>query len=249
MDLDNWMLFDIERDATEVHDLAATQPAKLAELVAAFDADAHANYVYPLDNRGVHRSLTVPPFLEDDANRPRTFYPGAGTAALGVVAPLIADRDYRLRCHFSHAANDEGVVFAIGDPLAGMALFVRDRRGTFVYRGGTVDETLLQFDLPNGRIAFELRHDAIGARKGTGTILVDGRIAGTLDMSPTTILGLGVGEGLDIGCDRKLHVTPRYGRVGTFPYTGTVEHVAIEPGTQAPDSYANRRERDAQRGA
>jgi arylsulfatase len=234
MDLDNWMLFDLERDATEVHDLAAAHTAKLADLVAAFDADAHANYVYPLDNRGVPRSRTVPPFLEDDVNRPRTFYPGAGTAALGIVAPLIADRDYRLRCHLSHAANDEGVVFAIGDPLAGMALFVRDRRGTFVYRGGSGTETFLEFDLPDGRIAFELQHRAIGARKGTGAINIDGRRVGTLDMSPTTILGLGVGEGLDIGCDRRLHVTPRYGRDDTFPYTGTVEHVAIEPGPHPP---------------
>jgi arylsulfatase len=57
-----------------------------------------------------------------------------------------------------------------------------------------------------------------------------------------------VGEGLDIGCDRRLHVTSRYGRADTFPYTGTVEHVAIEPGAHPPGSYANRRERDAQRG-
>jgi len=164
MDLDNWMLFDIGRDATEVHDLAAAQPAKLAELVAAFDADARANYVYPLDNRGVHRSLTVPPFLEDDVNRARTFYPGAGTAALGVVAPLIADRDYRLRCGFKHAEGDEGVVFAIGDPLAGMALFVRGGRATLVYRGGTGNESLQSFDLPRGSVAFELRHRALGER-------------------------------------------------------------------------------------
>jgi arylsulfatase len=248
MDLDNWMLFDIERDATEVHDLAAAQPAKVAELVTAFDADAHANYVYPLDNRGVHRSLTVPPFLEDDVNRARTFYPGAGTAALGVVGPLIADRDYRLRCNFTHAEGDEGVVFAIGDPLAGMALFVREGRATLVYCGGTGSESSQAFDLSRGNVAFELLHRALGERRGVGRIVIDGREAGTLDMSPTTILGIGVGEGLDIGCDRKQQVTPRYSRADTFPYTGTVQYVAIEPGPHPPDSYANRRERDAQRG-
>ena len=66
-------------------------------------------------------------------------------------------------------------------------------------------------------------------------------------LSPTFILGLGVGEGLDLGLDRKLHVTPRYGGDGTCPYTGTVTHVRIEPGPHPADSYANRPERLAQR--
>src|SRR5206468_10065314 len=55
MELDNWMLFDLDDDATETRDLAREQPEFLAELVAAFDADAQANYVYPLDNRDVRR--------------------------------------------------------------------------------------------------------------------------------------------------------------------------------------------------
>ena len=66
-------------------------------------------------------------------------------------------------------------------------------------------------------------------------------------MSPTTILGLGVGEGLDIGLDRKQHVTPLYGGAACNVYTGSVDHVRIEPGPHPPDSYANRPERFAQR--
>ena len=34
MDLDNWMLFDLANDPTEIHDLAATQPEVLKRLVA-----------------------------------------------------------------------------------------------------------------------------------------------------------------------------------------------------------------------
>jgi arylsulfatase A-like enzyme len=247
MDLDNWMLFDLERDATEVCDVAASNRDKLAELVAAFDADAKANYVYPLDNRDVRRSLTVPPFLEEEINRARTFYPGAGTAALGVVAPLIADRDYRLHCRFTYSDSDEGVVFAVGDSIAGMALFVRERRGSFVYNGGQGEAVVREFDLTAGFVLFELAHRALGSRKGIGDIVVNGHAVAALDMSPTTILGLGVGEGLDLGRDRKLHVTSLYGRSDTFPYTGEVEYMTLEPGPHPADSYANRPERDAQR--
>ncbi|HXU67645.1 MAG TPA: arylsulfatase [Casimicrobiaceae bacterium] len=247
IDLSNWMLFDLANDATETQDLATEQPGKLRELVAAFDADAYANHVYPLDNRGVHRSLTVPPFLEASVNAPRTFYPGCGTAALAAVAPMVADRDYRIDCSFGHDDGDEGVVFALGDPIAGMALFVRDRRLCFVYHGGE-GKPVVRDALPlcRGDNRFVLDHRATGARRGQGTLSLNGQVSATLDMSPTTILGLGVGEGLDVGCDRRLHVSPLYERDDPFAYTGVVSYVRIEPGAQAHDSYANRPEREAQ---
>jgi arylsulfatase len=98
-----------------------------------------------------------------------------------------------------------------------------------------------------GDHVFELAHRALGARRGVGTVSLDGAVVATLDMTPTTILGLGVGEGLDLGRDRRLHVTDRYGGDGACAYTNTVAYVRIEPGPQASDSYANRPERLAQR--
>jgi arylsulfatase len=248
IDLANWMLFDLEHDPTEMHDVASEHPAKLRALVDAFDRDAEANYVYPLDNRGVRRSLTVPPYLEAELDLPRAFYRGAGTAALSVVAPMIADRDYALACRFTYCAADRGVVFALGDSIAGLALYARDGALRFFYHGGQ-GKTAQHDRLPacDGDNLFEVRHRALGSRRGVGTLILNGIEVATLDMSPTTILGLGVGEGLDVGCDRRLHVTERYGGNGACEYTGRVDHVHIAPGKQAPDSYANRPERLAQR--
>jgi arylsulfatase len=195
----------------------------------------------------VRRSLTVPPFLEDAYSRPRTFLPGS-TVAIGVVAPLIADRDYRLSCTFEFAADDEGVIFALGDLLGGMALFARAGALEFVYRSGQGDEVACEgLPLRAGTNRFELRHEAQGNRKGRGTIVVNDERVATVDMSPTTILGLGVGEGLDIGVDRKLPVSERYEGAGRWPYTGRVASVMIEPGAHPADSYANLPERKAQR--
>jgi len=247
IDLDNWMLFDLRDDPTEISDLASARPDKLTELVMAFDADAEANYVYPLDNRGVRRSLTVPPYLEASLKEPRTFYPGVGTAALSVVAPMIADRDYTLSCEFSYRAGDAGVLFALGDPIAGMALFARDGKLTFFYHGGQGRTAECVLPVRDGDQSFVLSHRALGGRRGAGRVTVNGEDVATLDMSPTTILGLGVGEGLDLGRDRRLHVTARYGGEGACVYTNAVRFLRIEPGPQAPDSYANRPERLAQR--
>jgi arylsulfatase len=98
-----------------------------------------------------------------------------------------------------------------------------------------------------GANRFELVHRALGARRGSGLVRMNESDVATLDMSPTTILGLGVGEGLDLGRDRRLHVTAGYGGIGACVYTGSVAFVRIEPGAQASDSYANRPERLAQR--
>lgn len=247
MDLDNWMLYDLRSDPTETRDLAQSQPGKVAELVAAFEADAQANYVYPLDNRGVRRSLTVPPYREASVGEARTFLPGTGTVALAVVAPMVADRDYTLTCEFTLRAGDSGVVFALGDPIAGMALYARDGALTFFYHGGQGRTAQCGLPARDGAVRFELVHRALGARRGAGRIVLNGDEVATLDMSPTTILGLGVGEGLDLGRDRRLHVTARYGGSGACTYTSEVAFVRIAPGAQAPDSYANRPERLAQR--
>ena len=141
------------------------ESVKLAELVAAFDADAAANYVYPLDNRDVRRSLTIPPFRDAACALPRTFYPGS-TSVLSVVAPLVADRDYRIECEFTHAGTDTGVIFALGDPLAGMALFARGGSLAFLYHGGNgkpVVATACRRSVGSNR--FELRHHALGERQ------------------------------------------------------------------------------------
>ena len=219
IDLANWMLFDLDADPAEIDDVAAAHPDVLADLVAAFEADAEANYVYPLDNRDVRRSLTVPPYLEAALAQPRAFHPDAGTAPLATVAPMVADRDYRIVCDFAWSPQANGVVFALGDPIAGMALYARDGRLRFVYHGGQGKGSACNdLGAASGNVRFELAHRALGDRKGVGTLRVNGRDVATLDMSPTTILGLGVGEGLDVGCDRRLHVAA-YGLPAPCRYT------------------------------
>jgi arylsulfatase len=247
LELDNWMLFDLEVDPTETTDLAQQEPRVLAELVAAFEADAAANYVYPIDNRDIRRALTVPPFLERSVSLPRTFHPGAGTAALAVVGPMVADRDFELHCRFEYQESDSGVLFALGDPIAGMALFVRGDEVRFVYHGGTGKHVICGAMAPQtGDNHFVLAHKARGGRRGEGRILLNGKGPEALvDMSPTLILGW-VGEGLDIGRDTKLHVSDAYEVSGSGSYSGKVAYVHIAPGPHPADSYANRPERVSQ---
>ena len=217
LDLDNWMLFDLRTMQRRSPTREGESGSSWRELVAAFDADARANYVYPLDNRDVHRSLTVPPFLEAACAAPRTFLPGHAHRCWRRRA---ADRRPRLPARVPihvRAGDDRGVVFALGDPLAGHGAFRARRRPLVrVSRRQRQAGGLRRLPARRGdeRFEFAIARWAIAA--GGGDLAMNGEACGTLDMSPTTILGLGVGEGLDVGLDRKLHVSDRYRRRWTL---------------------------------
>jgi arylsulfatase len=264
IDLDRWMLFDLEADPTECDDLAASRPEVLRELVAAFEADAAANHVYPLDNRDLRRVLTLPPHLEAAFAQPRSYFPGTETGAPVTIAPLLADRDYRIECGFEHPEGAVGVLFAIGDNLNGMAAFVLEDGLHVAFRAGAAIHRHVRLPLAAGRWRLSLRHEAAGQRRGTAHIALEddasaldssrvregtatpeaALITATLDMTPT-FLRLG-GEGVDVGLDRRRKVSSLYEGRGVFAYGGRIDRVTVTPGPQAPGSFANRPEALAQ---
>ena len=248
INLDSWMLFDLTRDPTEIDDLAKTHPDKLAEMISAFEADAAANWMYPLDNREYERSVTHPPHRLEEINAPRTFYPGAQTIDRANVWPLFADRSYRITTGFEFKAGDRGVLFTVGTVFGGMVAFVLDDALHFVYQRWQNPLDSPPIPLKPGSHQFELDYHATGQRKGQGRLLLDGiEQVPMTDMSPS--LGRLPHEGMDVGIDRRCATSARYAIHGVFRYTGTISRVHVEPGAQAPGSIFNRPEVEAQRAA
>ena len=128
IDFDNWTLHAHAEDFSESMDLRRQHPQKLEELVAAFDAAAWANMVYPLDNRTpAQKFLEVPPHQRPAAIGRRRFLPNGQTVHRNVIAPLIGNRNFTITARFRHGAADEGVLFAIGDVAGGLVLYIEDR--------------------------------------------------------------------------------------------------------------------------
>ena len=117
-----WELYDVENDPVQASDLADTEPDRLAQLVAAFDEDAWANQVYPLDEgSGVK-------FLQKRPQEPlSTLVIAAGTPTLERHRSSMYTRgSFDVIVDWDFQPGDEGVLVAHGDQAAGYVLFVED---------------------------------------------------------------------------------------------------------------------------
>lgn len=230
INMNNWTLHDLRADFSESVDCAFEHPQRLANMVEAFDHAAWANNVYPLDNRSRGQIHDVPPHLRDQAEQPRTYRPGIQTVHRSDIFPLISDRNFRLDAHFHWWPGDAGVLWAIGDPIGGMVMYLEDGRLWFYYNGFGEEATLPGIAMREGGHQATFEYEAQGNRCGRGRLLLDGlECVGWTPLSPT--MSYGIFEGLDVGLDRRGPVSMSlYQRHGAFPYSGSISHVTIEPG-------------------
>jgi len=234
IDMDNWTLHNLYDDFSESVDVRGQHLEKLHELVEAFDQVAWLNMVYPLDNRSMLQKLS------DSATHgqplgPRTFKPGGQTVPGGLIVPLISNRNFCIRVRFSCQAGDQGVLWAIGEQIGGMVLYIEEGTLHFYYNGFGEHSTLPAVPLAAGDHEAMLDYEATGKRQGRGRIFLDGGDAtGWGTLSPTLMVGFH--EGLDIGLDRRCPVSWQlYEKHRSFRFTGMIEDVTIEPGERSAD--------------
>ena len=235
IDMHNWMLFDLAQDPAEIHDLAATYPDLVARLIEEFDAEAGANYVYPIDVRDERRNNQMPPYELDRVLLPRDFYRLGQSIPAVVISPLVADRSYVLSAHFDWQPGNDGIIFALGDRFCGLVLFVEDDALHCIYQQWHNPKTLTPIPLSAGAQIFTFDYRATGARKGNATVSLNDTVQlEGVDLSPTLVRIPSCG--MSIGVSRRLAVSERYEHRGAFEYGGQIARIRIEPGAIAPDS-------------
>lgn len=236
IELDNWMLFNIADDPAEIVDLAKAHPDIVQRMVDEFDAEAGANFVYPLDTRDERRNYHVPPYEVERMLAPRSFYRIGQSIPSLAVSPLVCDRCYRLEARFNWAPGEEGIIFSLGDRFCGIVLYVESGQLHFIYQWWHRPTELQPIALNAGSQTFELHYRALGGRQGKADLVLNGvRFVDTVDLSPTMLRI--PNSGMSVGLSRRLSVSERYAHRGAFSYTGIIEQVRIEPGELAPGSH------------
>jgi len=118
-----WELYNIAEDYSEYNDLAASNPAKLAELQKLFLVEAAKYNVFPMDNSGFSRLLTPRPSAV--AGRTVFTYTGVNSGIPVGNAPSILDRDYTITADVTIPdGGAEGMIATLGGRFGGYGLYL-----------------------------------------------------------------------------------------------------------------------------
>lgn len=243
-----WELYDLNTDYTQAHDLAATHPQKLQELIALWWAEARRHGVLPLDDRGREKAV--------DPTRPRvmqpreryTYYPGTSPVPFGSV-PRLLGRAHAITAvlDIPHDGTARGVLMCEGAMTGGWSLFVQGGRAHYVHNGLRIAYAVLSTParLPTGRceLRFEFEPltvprppesrqelEAFSAElpRGRGRLLVNGvEVARHDDIRTAPLMYSFVVEGFQIGRNWGSPVAYDHYH-GAYAFTGTLHHVVVE---------------------
>ncbi|MEI9926921.1 MAG: arylsulfatase [Sphingomonas sp.] len=210
---DRWELYHVDQDFSEAKDLAASDPAKLAELKAEFEKEGLRNGVFPL--------LPAPlgaPTIFDPAAKRFVFQPDIGQLPRNAL-PDLSGRAHRFEVDIKgDAAIGTGVLLADGGRLGGFALYVKQGRLVFENNAyGQDRQTVVSSEaLPAGpvTIAYEYvpDHPTKGpllnpTAPGTVTLFVNGKQAAAGPIGRFLSAAGAYSEGFDIGLDRGSQVS------------------------------------------
>lgn len=218
-DADRWELFHLERDRSQVRDLAAARPDKLDEMRDLWFAEAAKYDGLPLNDLDVLSAfLRHRPYLTG-ARESFVYYPD--TAAVGPGAALeIRGRSFSVLARVRIESDDvEGVLFAHGGRLGGHTLFVQDGRLTYVYNFlGEEEQVVVSSEQvrPDTRV-LGVRFARTGAAAdgftpvGDVSLHIDDREVGALaGVRIQPAMFSGVGQGIRVGRDTGQSVSRRY---------------------------------------
>ncbi|MFT5202802.1 MAG: arylsulfatase A-like enzyme [Candidatus Aldehydirespiratoraceae bacterium] len=224
IDEDVWELYNLASDFNEVHDLAESEPERLASMIDEWWSEAEAHQVLPLDDRFGQRFAENAARIHGDRTH-YEFWAGMGHLPTD-VAPDVRSRSYRIVAEVDvPEGGATGVLVAHGDATSGYSLFLDDE-GHLVHDlniGGS--HQLVRSDRPvsPGRrdLGFSIARDG---QSGTGTLLIDGDAVGSMTTNDIFVTMVSF-SGLDIGLDRSSPVS-HYEAPNTF--TGGLIRVVVD---------------------
>ncbi len=244
------MLFHIDTDFSESTDVAAENPAKLAELKQLWWAMASKYKVLPLDGRGITRLMTPRPEMSAPRNK-YIYYPGTGEMEASNAAD-IRNRAYSITAEVEGTKDGaEGVLLAHGSSFGGYTFFVnKDHKLQFSYNYLGLEEFKIvsAATVPEGKAMLRWEFTVTGppdfkvgkGAPGAGKLFINGKQVGAGKIAVTCPLAYGLsGDGLSCGRDTLTPVSADYR--DEYPFTGTIRRVVVDvgpvktPAPKAPD--------------
>jgi arylsulfatase len=234
---DEWELYHVDVDRSELHNLAAEHPDKLRELVNLWHAEAGANEGFPLDDRSALEIL-VSPRPQLSAPRDRYVYFPNHAEVPESQAVVVRGRSFVIGALVDlPAPGSQGVLFAQGSRFGGHSLYVKDNRLHYVnsFVGMFEQKVVATEDLPVGEnliLSASFEKDGMDPPPvATGILSLyygDTKVGeGRIKLQPGSYMI--AGEGLAVGRDVGDPVTQDYPGERPYRFTGgAIKRVAID---------------------
>ena len=239
-----WELYNIDKDFSQANNVAASNPAKLKELQAAFDAEAKKHNVYPLDSSFAERA---DPAIRPSLTRGRsefTYYAGMNRIPEG-SAPNFKNKSWAIAAEVVIPdGGASGMLATIGGRYGGWGLFLQDSKPQFAYSYSNQPEHKYRVasDQPIAPgphvVRFVFKYDGGGVGKGaTGTLFVDGKQVAEGRIDNTIRTRFSLDETFDVGMDTGTPVVEDYVGKMPFAFTGSLKKfiVVLEPDKLTPE--------------
>ena len=206
-----WELYDIDHDRTESTDLAASEPERVKDLAARWDAYAARANVLPL---GAWRAPN------QSGPSKRKFDLKSDDKLTSNQAPAIGREAFRVTAEIDVPNGvKEGVIVAQGGTALGFALFLQDGKPAFRIRAEGKAFDLIGGDSLAGKHVVVATLD----RSGTMSLEVNGKAAS--EPVAAALVARKPAEGLEVGRDGGAAVGPYE---SSYPFSGTIRSVSVE---------------------
>jgi arylsulfatase A-like enzyme/uncharacterized membrane protein len=239
-DQDKWELYYLPDDFSQAHDLAADQPAKLAELRELFWQEAERNRALPLLGGMAVFFGILPPM----PTTTRFEFAGDVQNVSTTVIPRIYGRSYAIEADLHvPEGGAEGVLCAFADFIGGFALWV-DEKGhlnhTYQFLGVETYKQVSTEPIPTGDVAVKMLFDIDEPKPGSGgavTLWANGKQIGEGRLDHTCSMLFTTYAGMDMGRDNGGVVDDAYEDKAPYAFTGTLRKVVfdLKPMSQADE--------------
>lgn len=224
-DTEQWELYRLSDDWSECNDLAEAEPDRLSVLKALWWEEAERHGVLPLDDRMIELFGAR---FRDNSPHPadrRYVYRPPMSPMPGQAAASIGGSSFDLTARVTRDAGEGGVIYATGTENSGLSIFVQNDKLVVDYNAFD-DHTILEseIDVPAGSSELVLAIRRTGGRTGTMAVLVDGTLAGSIDLPLFMSMMSSVGP--SVGYDHGSPVSARY--EAPFAFEGTLHEVVIQ---------------------
>lgn len=218
---DTWELYNVDKDFSELNNLAESHSDILAELIDLWWHEARRTNILPLKDRILSNSKK-----EDNNNSvvERVFYRSEQGLPIS-KAPDIRNKSYEIKAKITRKTeNDEGVLVAAGGRGGGYSLYIQNNRLVFGYNHYGYEQYEIKSDsvLPIGSLALAFRFQKTSDNEGIGTLFINGTEIGTGKLIHTSDLGFSMGL-FNIGRNDLTPVTNTYET--PYRFMGEIESI------------------------